>query len=298
MAIVPRSSILMPGDSIVLDVTFRGFNGLPQDPAIFPNVTIVQPNGGIAIGPTSAGVTRTGVGTYEFIYAAGLNPSIGVWKDIWQGDIDGYTIVQELNFVVFTTQTPAINSDGYLHLGDDPGMNFSQTAIMNINKMIKKLRTRLNSSGKHRTTDEFGNPKFVQCDIFDLDELVTFICNALSAFNQIPHFTEFTFEDTNILETFCEVIVQHAHLSAMAAKALIERGREFNITDNGLSFQPPTVSDALIAQYTAELNNWWEKVKVIKNNMKPASLGLGTLRPLAANPSFLRLRHLRARQII
>jgi hypothetical protein len=119
----------------------------------------------------------------------------------------------------------------------------------------------------------------------------------LSAFNEIPTFTFFTFEDTEILSRFHEVIAQHAVIYALASKQMIEKGRELNITDNGLGFTPPGVSDVLGSQYGTELTNWFEKVKLIKANMKSAPLGLGTLRTTSASPQVMRLRHLRARQI-
>ena len=192
---------------------------------------------------------------------------------------------------------PAVNTDGYIHLGDDPGFHYSQVATGNINKLVKAVKARLNSSGKSRTKDQYGNVIFEDCDIYTVDQLVTFIATSLTAFNQIPHFTFFTFEDTGIIDNFFEVLVQHATIYALASKALIERGREFNISDNGLTFQPPSVSELVNSQWSAELSNWWEKVKLIKGNMKPAAFGLGTLRPMAVNPQILKLRHLRSRQI-
>ena len=44
------------------------------------------------------------------------------------------------------------------------------------------------------------------------------------------------------MEQFGEILVEGATLYALASQALIERGREFQITDNGLNFNPPTVS--------------------------------------------------------
>ena len=49
---------------------------------------------------------------------------------------------------------------------------------------------------------------------------------------------------------FAAIIIQGAVLLALAAQALIERGREFSITDNGITFQPPAVAEMLNAQFT------------------------------------------------
>lgn len=287
----------MPTDTARLSVTFRS-GAIPTDTDLFPTVTIVQPNGGVVIGPTSAGVFRTGVGEYGFDFGTSLAGPIGVWTDIWQGAISGSAVIEERNFVVLTTQTPAINSDGYVHLGDDPGFNYSQNAIRNINGLLKLLRVRLNSRGKHRAFDEFNNPIFADCDIFSNDQLVTFLAMSLCEFNEVPHFTFFTFEDTPMMEQFCGILVQGAALMALSSQALIERGREFQITDNGINFTPPTISDMLSTQWTAELSNWYERLKLIKHNLKPTGIGLGTLRVLSAAPQIRRLRSLRQRQII
>ena len=297
MATNPRSMVIQPGDTVSLAARFRGPDGSLVDLDTFPTVTIIQPAGGVVVGPTSSGVFRSGVGEYGFEYEVGLFPPIGVWRDVWRGTLGGFEVLGEFTFQVNTTQLPAINTDGYEHLGDDPGFNYSQIAINNINHLLKSLRARLKSQGKHATVDEYGNRVYKDCDIYTTDELVSFVAQSLSMFNEIPHFTFFTFEDTPIIEQFHDVLVQGASLIALSSQALIERGREFQIQDNGIGFTPPTVSEMLNTQWSTELTNWWDKVKLIKHNMKPSPLGMGTLRFLGASPQFRRLRHLRQRQI-
>jgi hypothetical protein len=83
---------------------------------------------------------------------------------------------------------------------------------------------------------------------------------------------------------------------ALASQALIERGREFNITDNGVNFVPPTISELLNTQYSTLLTAYNERLKYIKNSMRPSPTSLGTFR-LGANVSFRNLRHRRERQL-
>ena len=298
MTTSPRSEIIQPGDTVSLRARFTGPDGTDIDLDLFPTVMIIQPSGGVAVGPTSAGVSRIAVGEYQFNYCVGLYPPLGTWRDVWTGMISGYDVIGEFTFIVFTSQLPGINTDGYKHLGDDPGFNFTQTAICNINNLLKSLRARLKSRGKARRTDEFGNPVYKDCDVYTVDELVAFLCQALSMFNEIPHFTLFTWEDTPIIEQFHDILVQGGLYLALAAQSLIERGREFAINDNGVGFTPPTVSELLNTQYQKELDNWYDKAKLIKHNMKPDPLGLGTLSFVSgASPQVRRLRHLRQRQI-
>lgn len=298
MSILPRSEIIQPGDIVALQARFTGPDGEETDLDTLPTVTIIQPSGGVAVGPTSTGVNRIGVGQYSFQYSVGLYPPVGTWRDVWRGVLNGFEVIGEFTFTTFNSQLPSTNTDGFQHLGDDPGFNFSQTAICNINNILKSLRARLKSRGKARRTDEYGNVIYKDCDIYTVDELVAFICQSLSMFNEIPHFTMFTFEDTPIMEQFHDVLVQGSLYLALGAQSLIERGREFNVQDNGIGFTPPTVSELLNTQYSKEMDAWNEKVKLIKVNMRSSPLGLGTLSYTAgASPAIRRLRHLRERQI-
>lgn len=287
------------GETIQLRVQFRNaFTGEPADLDSFPTLTIVQPSGNVFLGPTSQGVFRVSTGLYGYDLPIMLNATPGVWNDLWSGSLDGYNISGDLLFVVTNTNLPAVNTDGYVALGDDPGFCYSQTAIRNINVLIKTLRARLDSRGKATVKDEFGNDILIDCDIYSVEQLTSFLANSISLFNEIPHFTFYTFEDTEFIKIFHDVIVQGATLMALASKSLLERGREFQFSDNGISFTPPTVSELMNTQWGTELNNHWEKVKLIKANMKPQGIGLGTLTiSTSRNPAVRRLRHLRARQI-
>ena len=66
------------------------------------------------------------------------------------------------------------------------------------------------------------------------------------------------------METFAEVLVEGATLYALASQALLERGREFQMSDNGISFDPPNLSELLNTQYSILLVHHWDKLKLIK----------------------------------
>lgn len=299
MAIKARGELIDVTDQVNLTVQFKDSTGTPIDADSFPQVSIIQPSGLVALAPTSAGVAHVGTGKYSYIFTVPINGPYGVFQDVWSAYINGFRVETTFSFVVAHTQMPAINTDGYVHLGDDPGFNYSQAAIKNINKLIKSLKARLNSSGKAKSADSFGNVIYVDCDIFSVDMLVTFIATALWDFNQVPYFTFFQLDDDNFVEQFGEILVEGATLYALASKALIERGREFQITDNGLNFNPPTVSELLNTQYSTLLTNYYDKLKYIKNSLRPAPRGLGVFSMNSAiNPAFSRLRHLRSRRLI
>jgi hypothetical protein len=299
MSILTRGQIATIGDILQLRTVFREpTTGEPVDLDFFPQISIQEPSGTVIYPFTSTGVYRVDTGIYGFDYSVGQTPTFGVWVDNWRGESGSNILFNSHNFVIHVTQAPTLNTDGYVALGDEVPFNYSQNAIKNINKIMALVKARLNSSGKAIVKDEYGNQKYEDCDIYTVQQLTTFIIASLSAFNMIPTFTAYTFEDNQFFDIYIEIIVRMAVIYALSSKALIERGREFQITDNGVSFQPPGVSDMLNTQYSSEYQHWESDVKMIKASMRPAPIGLGTLRPLSAAPQFMRLRHLRARRIM
>lgn len=272
-----RGEIVNQTETVQLRASFYNLNGELADLDLFPTITIIEPNGNIVLGPTSAGIAKISTGVYNFDFSVGINGSLGVWVDFWRGSIGSTVFTKELNFAVYNSQMPMINGDGYEALGDQIGFHYSQTEIRNINKIMQVVRARLNSSGFSFGYDSNGNPMYKACDIFSVEELVNFICQSLSLFNETPHFTGFTFSDSEIIGIYLDVLAQGAVIIALASKALIERGREIVVSDNGLNATMPSMGDLLNTQYTTELNNHFEKLKLIKQNMKPSPMSCGVL---------------------
>lgn len=299
MVIKARGELITPSDQANLVIQFKDMSGSPIDLDSFPKISIIQPSGLVLLSPTSAGIARIGVGKYSYIFTCPINGPLGVWNDIWVGYVNGFRIEQQFQFIISNTDLPGINIDGYTKLGDDPGFNYSQAATININKLLKSLRARLNSRGKAKSTDSYGNVIYVDCDIFSTDTLVSILATALWDFNQVPYFTFFQFDDDNFVEQFGEILVEGATLYCLASKSLLERGREYQITDNGLNFNPPTVSELMQTQYSTLLSHYWDKLKYIKNSLRPAPKGLGVFSMNSAiNPAAARLRHMRARRLL
>lgn len=299
MANKARGELLSVTDRVVLTATFYNNLGVPTDTDTFPTISLVQPTGSVLFSPSSSGVQRMSTGVYAYGYTIDLSGPLGVWNDIWQGSISGDVTTQTLNFVVFDSNLPGVISpDGYHALGDDPGFDYSQTSILNINKLLKTLRARLNSSGKIQDMDSDGNIYYRDCDIFSVDTLVTFLAASLAEFNAIPHFTTFNFDHTNIVDMFHYIFVEGAAIYALSSQALIERGREWQITDNGIAVNVPTVSELMNSQYSQMYTTHLEKLKQIKASMKPGPQGLGSLTMTnGTNPLARRLSTLRARRL-
>lgn len=138
----------------------------------------------------------------------------------------------------------------------------------NLSKLIKLLRARLRSSGKIKTADINNNEIYLDHDIFSIDVMVSFLELSLSDFNQMPLFTSFTFDDDKFVTQFSSILVEGAVVYALGSQALLERGREFKINDNGVSFDVPNLSEILNTQYSQLLQLHWEKLKHIKFSIK------------------------------
>lgn len=272
-----RGEIINQTETVQLRASFYNLAGDLADLDSFPTIKIIEPSGNLVLGPSSAGIARLGVGQYNFDYALGINASLGVWVDFWRGNLEGNVLTKELNFVVQNTQMPMVNGDGYESLGDNVPYKYSQIEIRNINKIMKVLRQRLASSGKAYSHDKNGNEVYSDCDIFSVETLTDFICASLSMFNQVPYFTSFTFFDSEVIQMFLEILVQGALIYSLSSKALVERGREFVVSDSGLSLNIPTISEILASEWTTELNNHFEKLKYIKNSCRPAPYSSGIL---------------------
>jgi hypothetical protein len=148
----------------------------------------------------------------------------------------------------------------------------SDQAIQNCNKLLKLLKDRLRSSGKATAIDLHGNTVYIDCDIYSADMLISFITLSVCDFNQTPHFTFYTLEDTKFVDSFTEVLVEGATVYALASQALIERGREFQMLDSGVSFTPPSIAEMLNTQFSTLLAHHFEKLKLIKSAIFDFSL--------------------------
>lgn len=293
------------GEPVELVVTFYGFDGAPTQSVPSPTISITDSTGAIVISETGAGITNTSTGVYKYTYNVPSSGDRGVWKDTWTATVDGVEIVNEFCFLVVSDSTAV--PDGNIKLGDDVLFDFSQQELEGLNVLIKFLKARLRSDGRKPKRDKFGAFIFdaygemitEECNVFSDEILACFLCQALSEFNSTPFFTSYLFSDQIIYKTFSNVIVEGAYVVALASQALIERGRDFTISDGGISYQPPQLGDFLQSHYQNWLTSYRERLKFIKASIRPGAATFGTYSNLSSgSPAFARLRHIRQRKIV
>lgn len=283
------------GDVITLKCQFNDPGGNPADLDEFPKVQLIRPDSSILSDFSSVGIYKINTGLYAKDLTIQLNEMSGVFTDNWLGalTVSGtkFSVRGSFNFVIANVPLQAPNVDGYIHLGDEPLLEYSQQAMANINILLKLLKQRLRSEGRHPVIIN-GNTEYQNCDIFDTEILIGYLSLALSDFNSTPHFTAFTWEDQTIVD-FRDVIVLGAYIQALLGMAFIEKGREFSITDSGVSFTPPGVGDLLNSQATTLMTTYRSTLQTIKAQFKSAPIGIGTLRITAIAPALIRLRYKR-----
>lgn len=294
------------GTTVALKIQYFNSVGDETDPDSIPSVEIYDSNNNLILEQTSSGVTRLDTGLYVYYYNIKEDAPEGLWQDVWTASVGGVNLKNYFTFLTLDTGDLA-DFTGSIKLGDAVEFDFSQAELKGINILLKYLKCRLRSEGRKPKRDEFGafvtdgygSLIYEECNVFSDEILACFLCSSLSEFNMVPFFTSFTFADAVIYTLFSAAIVEGAYVFALASQALVEKGRDFTISDGGVSYQPPALGDFLNGHYGTWLTSHRERLKFIKNNIRPGPQGFGTFTNLASGaPAFTRLRHLRSRRIV
>jgi hypothetical protein len=303
----PRESAVQ-GQEIALQIQFFDNCGVKVAADEIPVVEIYDLDGNLLETSNPDDVDHLGDGLYQYIYRVPESGDAGLWTDKWTATIGGATLNTDFEFTVVppTIGLSADTGPGKIQLADDFIFDFSPEEIKGVNILLKFLKARLRSVGKKPQRDEFGAFLYdgygqlvtEDCDVFTNDVLVALLMQSLSEFNSTPFFTAYSFADHLIQNLFAQTIVEGAYVFALASQSLIEKGRDFTISDGGINYQPPQLGDFLNTHYTNWLSSHRERIKFIKMSIRPGPMSFGTHTNLTgAAPAYLRLRHLRSRRI-
>ncbi len=282
------------GQTIKLEVTFRDVAGNVKDTdTSYPTISILDAVGAEVLAATDLGVVRTGVGSYRYSLLVPDGYETGVWNDVWVGSVDGYSVTAGFDFTV--------NSQGSIEavgatapvlevLGDEPVDSWSQAEIKGLNVLLKLLRRRLSNTS--------FKPDGTSCDVFSVQELVSFLITSLSEFNSTPTITNYTFDNEIIYKLFCDAVTQGAYLYALASHATLEAARQFTVQDNGVTISPPDVAGNIMALISAQLSDYRAKLKEIKRNHRPIAAAYVSGGLLQSSAAIRRYRMLKERQIL
>lgn len=113
------------------------------------------------------------------------------------------------------------------------------------------------------------------CVIFQDMALLCYLQFAVDDINAHPTRSFFTLEQ--FPRNWEALLLQGMQINAMAAQALFEQGKEFEINDNGVVLSPPPVTATLKELHATLLANYEERKERIKADFRPAGgAGLGS----------------------
>lgn len=116
-----------------------------------------------------------------------------------------------------------------------------------------------------------------ECLIFQDMALLCYLYFAIDDINAHPTETFFSLE--NWPKNWEALLIQGMQVQALAAQALFEQGKEFEINDNGVVLSPPPVTANLRDLHGTILANYEERKERIKADYRPArGSGLGSTR--------------------
>lgn len=297
------------GQEVLLQIQYFDAAGEEVDADDYPSIQIRDLDGNVIESSSSDDVTKLDIGLYQYTYTVPSDAETGDWSDRWSAVIDNAPFQTSFTFAVIEPEDALTANTGpaKIQIADDVVFDFSDEEIYGINIMLKYLKARLRSEGRRPVRDEngafitdgYGEFVLENCNVFDDEVLVVLLCQALSEFNSTPFFTAYTFADPVIQTLFAGTIAEGAYVFALASQALLEKGRDFTISDGGQNYQPPQLGDFLQAHYSAWLTSYRDRLKFLKNSIRPGPRGYGTYSNATSGaPAYLRLRHLRARRIV
>lgn len=115
------------------------------------------------------------------------------------------------------------------------------------------------------------------CIIYQDLALLCYLQFSMDDINAHPTKSYFCFE--NWPKNWEALLLQGMQINAMAAQALFEQGKEFEINDNGVVLSPPPVTANLRELHGTLLTNYEDRKERIKADFRPsAGAGLGSSR--------------------
>ena len=141
--------------------------------------------------------------------------------------------------------------------------------IMDIKKlMIAKLTDLLKIRLASKSFVKNAKGESVELNVFTDEQLYEYLEYGLTAFNSVPNFTFITFNDGIAIANVGIYIVRYAANVTLLSRGLIEKGRQIDLEDQGMTYTSPDIAEFMLKQAELELSGWFEEVKCVKADVK------------------------------
>lgn len=128
-----------------------------------------------------------------------------------------------------------------------------------LDKLVELVKTRV-------SPDHI--PNALEGEVFPKEDIESALTLSLSAFNMHEPVTYLKITDEENMEQLADILVTYAAYVLLFKEALLQRGREFMISDNGVDLVPPPLGPFLMDAARDLQNNWFNQVRSIKNNTR------------------------------
>lgn len=135
-----------------------------------------------------------------------------------------------------------------------------------LDTLIELVEFRTAAISKTLVIDEHGNNVYQEKSIFERKDVETTIKMALTAFNAIPPFTYIKLEDEENIIQLSDSLVTYATHLLLQRQALLEKGREFVVQDNGVGWTPPVLSQFLFDFARDLRDHWVDRTETLKGS--------------------------------
>ncbi len=137
---------------------------------------------------------------------------------------------------------------------------------MKVNYYVKLVRARLADDGDVKAKDNYGNEISVKSQIYTDKQVLSYLEGSLQRLNVLlPKGLSFEATPVEVFE-LADLVVQGAVITALASRALLEKGRELAILDKGVEYCPPNISDTMMRQWEVEMVDYRSKIETVKSH--------------------------------
>jgi hypothetical protein len=135
-----------------------------------------------------------------------------------------------------------------------------------LKELAELVSFRLGAMGKVPKKNEKDEVVYVEANIFQPEDIQHALVLSLRAFNMIEVVTYFKFDDVENITQISDLLVTYASYLLLMQQSLKEKGREFILNDNGVSYAPPALSDFLYMTSRDLYHDWYQRVQDLKKS--------------------------------
>jgi len=135
-----------------------------------------------------------------------------------------------------------------------------------LKELANLVSFRLGAMSKVPRKNDKGEVEYVEVNIFQPEDIKTALELSLRAFNMVETITYFTFDDVENVTQISDLLVTYAAYLLLTRQSLKEKGVEFTLSDGGVSYTPPALSDFVHMTARDMYQDWFYRIHDLKKS--------------------------------